>query len=669
MIVERVIEDSWDLLDQQEFTMSSPMNLGYFYGGSPVSDTASSPSHYISSSPGSPTSDSEGSLSVSWPRSKKAEQFGGIGRQTKGSFQGVRVKNPVRELLNQMRNKTGQIIEECQKSQSHDQYGELKNILGKKRTNDFMLDAPASKKPCSFQCSSFLTPPGTPNSCEMMDDNAKNEMRQESDLDLLQSIMNIKNESKPLSLNTVQVNWMNSLPQNNNSSQEQFYQDSPVAQTFSPTQTSQAYSGCSPQHTNDQYQFRCPPDHTFSPQCATDYNNYTEIQNNAESLCSNEGFQNYSIDGFLSLIESTSENTPAKMSTDSCMPAQNFSPSVHSPCNQFLDHNVVQSSPNVSPTVCQTERSQASPLQIGKSFFHWQIEQEEKKLANVSTERLLSKDADGDTCLHIAVAQGRRALSYVLASKMAALNMLDIKEHNNQSALQVAVAANQHLIVQDLISLGAQVSTTDYWGRTPLHVCAGKAYQQVLEAIQKGVATSNQYIDVDATNYDGLTPLHCAVIAHNAIVQQLQITRELGTPATDDLVMRNKAMVDTVKTMLQMGASVDARDRKSGRTALHLACEEANLELMSLFLELPNSLQFINAKAYNGNTALHVAASLQYRRAHVGAVRLLMRKGADPSVRNLENEQPVHLVSDGPVGEEIRRVLKGKSMQQRLPSY
>lgn len=37
--------------------------------------------------------------------------------------------------------------------------------------------------------------------------------------------------------------------------------------------------------------------------------------------------------------------------------------------------------------------------------------------------------------LHIAVAQGRRALSYVLARKMNALHMLDIKEHNGQVRL------------------------------------------------------------------------------------------------------------------------------------------------------------------------------------------------------------------------------------------
>lgn len=620
------------------------MNLGYFYGGSPSSDTASSPSHSFSSGPCSPTSDSEGSLSASWPHTKKAEHASGTGRQSKGNFQGVRVKNSVRELLTRMRNKTLD-TDDFQNSKSQEPYTELKNILSYKRTNDFMLDAPAAKKVCTYQSSSFLTPPSTPNPGEFMDDTTRNKMSGDSHSDLL-SLINIKNESQPVSLNTVRVDW-------NMQAQGPFYQ--PVTQSFSPAETVQAYRDYSPQHQNDHYQVELPQVQNVSPQYAEDYNNYNLTENYQDALCS--------IDSYLSLIESTNEITAEKIPSESVIP--DITLPVNPPCNQFLNQNVAQCSPNVSPPLCNTEVNRTSPFQIGKSFFHWQIEQEEKKLANVSSEQLLSKDADGDTCLHIAVAQGRRALSYVIAQKMASINMLDMKEHNNQSALQVAVAANQHLIVQDLVSFGAQVCTTDHWGRTPLHVCAEKGYSQVLQAIQKSIAASNQYIDVDATNYDGLTPLHCAVIAHNAIVQRLQF----GIPASDDLLTKNKAMVDTIKTLLQMGASVESRDRKSGRTALHLACEEANLELMSLFLELPNSLHFINAKAYNGNTALHVAASLQSRRAHVGAVRLLMRKGADPSARNLENEQPVHLVSDGAVGEEIRRVLKGKATQQRLPSY
>lgn len=50
-----------------------------------------------------------------------------------------------------------------------------------------------------------------------------------------------------------------------------------------------------------------------------------------------------------------------------------------------------------------------------------------------------------------------------------------------------------------------------------------------------------------------------------------------------------------------------------------------------------------------------MAASLQYRVSQLDAVRLLMRKGADPSARNLENEQPVHLVPDGLVGEQVNK--------------
>lgn len=38
--------------------------------------------------------------------------------------------------------------------------------------------------------------------------------------------------------------------------------------------------------------------------------------------------------------------------------------------------------------------------------------------------------------LHIAVAQGRRALAYVLAKKMCDIGMLDVKEHNQQVRLQ-----------------------------------------------------------------------------------------------------------------------------------------------------------------------------------------------------------------------------------------
>ncbi|KAM4796471.1 NF-kappa-B inhibitor zeta [Rhinophrynus dorsalis] len=679
MIVERVIDDSLELLDH-DFMMSSPMNLGFFYGGSPVSDPGSSPSHSssspahsFSSGPGSPGSDSD-SLSASWPATKKAGNI--IGRQQKGTFQGVRVKNSVRELLMQLRSKADHAADDYQKlpsGMSSEQYTELRNILrSKKRTCGFILEEPYGKKQCTFQASSFLTPPNTPNSNDGMDDMSKSEMGITSSLDLLQSLINIKNESKPVSLNTVQVR-MDNMPLNDNT-QEQLYPEASLTHSFLPTQSSQAFNHCSPPHNNEQYLLGPLETPNVAPQYNAEYNNFpdcSQIPNYPSVPFTSEQLQNCSMQSFVSFLvepEAPSAMIHAEPAAQQNIPHQHYSPAGNTECSAFTDHNMVQASPNMSPQLCIQERNN-SPFQMGKSFFQWQIEQEENKIASVSQEQLLSKDSDGDTYLHISVAQGRRALSYVLARKMAALNTLDIKEHNNQSALQVAVAANQHLIVQDLISLGAQVSTTDCWGRTPIHVCAQKGYYQVLQAIQKGATENNQYIDVDAKNYEGLTALHCAVIAHNAVVHQLQSKMQNRSPETEELLLKNKAMVDTVKTLLHMGASVGAMDCKSGRTALHLASEEANLELISLFLELPTCLTFINEKAFTGNTALHVAASLQYRRTQLGAVRLLMRKGADPSARNLENEQPVHLVPEGPVGEEIRRVLKGKATQHRTSSY
>lgn len=83
-------------------------------------------------------------------------------------------------------------------------------------------------------------------------------------------------------------------------------------------------------------------------------------------------------------------------------------------------------------------------------------------------------------------------------------------------------------------------------------------------------------------------------------------------------------------------------------------CELVAVSVLKL-LPLPFFHGICLLQAYNGNTALHVAASLQYRVSQLDAVRLLMRKGADPSARNLENEQPVHLVPDGLVGEQVNK--------------
>ncbi|XP_031147662.1 NF-kappa-B inhibitor zeta isoform X1 [Sander lucioperca] len=327
--------------------------------------------------------------------------------------------------------------------------------------------------------------------------------------------------------------------------------------------------------------------------------------------------------------------------------------------------------PHASPEnghIAPQEHLQNLPLQgqlaptaeVKMTLFHWQVQREAQRIERVSPELLNMQDADGDTCLHIAVAQGRRPLAYVLATKMAQCGSLDMKEHNGQTALQIAAATNQQFIVHDLLAHGAQINTRDVWGRSPLHVCAEKGHFSSLQSIWRTLMGTGQPIDIEMFNYDGLTPLHAAVLSHNAVVKDMRSLENICSFMAKELEQRTQKYVECIKTLLLMGASCGTKDLKSGRTCLHMASEEANVELLNIFLDQPSSLYVINVKTFSGNTALHIVSSLQNHKTQVEAVKLLMRKGADPGSRNFENDLPSQLVPEGPVGLKVRQILKGK---------
>lgn len=120
----------------------------------------------------------------------------------------------------------------------------------------------------------------------------------------------------------------------------------------------------------------------------------------------------------------------------------------------------------------------------------------------------------------------------------------------------------------------------------------------------------------------GLTALHMAVLTHNAVVQDLSRVSAPQSPQTAALMQKRKLLGECINTLLLLGASYGTKvsfyflgllsfkspsftgpshfrffqDRKSGRTALHMAAEEANVELLRLFLDQPDSLSVINAK-------------------------------------------------------------------------
>ncbi|XP_077409790.1 NF-kappa-B inhibitor zeta isoform X2 [Vanacampus margaritifer] len=302
------------------------------------------------------------------------------------------------------------------------------------------------------------------------------------------------------------------------------------------------------------------------------------------------------------------------------------------------------------------------------TLFQWQIQQEARKYEGVAPELLNLQDGDGDTCLHIAAAQGRRALVYVLASKMADYGALEVKEHKGQTPLQIATAANQHLIVGDLLLLGANVNTADWLGRSPLHVCAEKGFHFCLQTIRKTFSGCLQMINTEMLNFDGLTALHVAVLSHNAVENEWRRLAH-GPDGFGDrhrrqhqqraLLQKKHFYVACVEALLLMGASCGTKDLKSGRTCWHMAAEEANCQLLDVFRKQPTAFGSINHKTFSGNTALHIVSSLQTRPAQLDALKMLMSAGADPAARNADNEAPWHLAPAGSDGARVRQILRG----------
>ncbi|XP_039629536.1 NF-kappa-B inhibitor delta isoform X1 [Polypterus senegalus] len=283
-----------------------------------------------------------------------------------------------------------------------------------------------------------------------------------------------------------------------------------------------------------------------------------------------------------------------------------------------------------------------------------QLETARMFIQKMDISKKLWQDEDGDTILHIYTAKGLREYVYAAAEILRDLGKLDCKEHKGKTPLLVAATANHPFIVQDLLSLGSDVNACDIKGQTALHLAATYGFPAVIQAI----LSTGVNVNLEARNFEGLTPLHCAVISHSSSMKMLA-SQDPGQQTDTSLETQAHDKLTCIQLLLQYGASTFSQDIKSNKTVLHLAVKEGNLHLVQhlLSLNIPDMCNFVNMKAH-GNTALHMAAGLHGHIHQEEIIRLLLSQGADPSIRNLENDQPAHLLQAGERGEKLKHILK-----------
>lgn len=191
----------------------------------------------------------------------------------------------------------------------------------------------------------------------------------------------------------------------------------------------------------------------------------------------------------------------------------------------------------------------------GMTFSCTQMERQEHVLKQISDQELLAVGKDGRILLHRVVVEGKRSLVYVIARRMAALKKLDIKDSEGKTPLHLAAQKNQHFMVADLVSLGANINAKDRYGKTCLHLSAENGYIRVME-ILRGLMRNGVYMNLEERDANGLSALQCAAVALKHTVQQLELCESAGQVKLHSL--RKEQMMETLECLLQMESYLHA---------------------------------------------------------------------------------------------------------------
>lgn len=282
--------------------------------------------------------------------------------------------------------------------------------------------------------------------------------------------------------------------------------------------------------------------------------------------------------------------------------------------------------------------SDAFRKEMGTTLLHMSIESNDAEWC----KNLLSRGADvlagdkyNDTPMHSACLRGNMEMVKLLKNKGA--NLTDANSNGN-TPLHYAVKSGNTELVGYLLDNGVKIHIKNHLSRTPVFHAAMAGNLDMMRFLMKKGAK------IKGKDKLGNSLLHAAVSGKNADIIKLCLKKGLNvnlanTEGKTPLYLAvESGSLDVAKLLVANGANATCRDN-NGKGVLHVAADKVDKQMLEFLLTL-KGIQ-VNWKDNQGNTALHYAA-LHNRTSLCG---MLIRRGADPDIRNAQNKCPGDYIS------------------------
>uniref|UniRef100_A0A8C1SMV7 Transient receptor potential cation channel, subfamily A, member 1b n=1 Tax=Cyprinus carpio TaxID=7962 RepID=A0A8C1SMV7_CYPCA len=317
------------------------------------------------------------------------------------------------------------------------------------------------------------------------------------------------------------------------------------------------------------------------------------------------------------------------------------------------------------------------------------------KLCIIKGARVDQQQCDKSTALHFACTQGAlEAVKIMLSSYSKVEDIINIRDGANQTPLHRSSLIHCYL---DLICLGkgAEIDCTDCKGLSPLLLAskccawktvafllsvgadfrikdeAGRNFLHFVVLQPKGLKNLPETEMLSDEDVEGCTPLHyaCKLGIHDSVKNMLGLNIFVGQKSREKKSALHFAAeygrINTCKRLLETltdSKMLNDWDEK-GLTPLHLASRAGHTQVVELLLRsgalfqsdykgwsclhhavaegytqtikilLAANVKLLDETNEDGNTALHIAAQV----GHVGAVLLLLDRGAEITLNNADN--------------------------------